>query len=189
MPRAESPVSRVAHPVARVLVGLVLTPAPRPHLAGRTRTDLSLPRASRTPSRLGQSALFVQQADGTPIATPHRKVLRGNLLVSLWGGLPFSASCRARTILLRSALRSHAVRKGRPLRAGQGVPAWDQQRCSGPPNIRCQRIRSGVRRPEHRSAGECLWRSIMLPNVCVGLDRYNEGILMCCAALPPFFAV
>ena len=55
MPRAESPVSRVAHPVARVLVGLVLTP----HLAGRTRADLSLPRASRTPSRLGQSALFV----------------------------------------------------------------------------------------------------------------------------------
>ena len=54
MPRAESPVSRVAHPVARMLVGLVLTP----HLAGRTRADLSLPRASRTPSRLGQSALL-----------------------------------------------------------------------------------------------------------------------------------
>ena len=54
MPCAASHVSRVAYPVARVLVELVLTP----HLAGRTRTDLSLPRASRTPSRLFESALL-----------------------------------------------------------------------------------------------------------------------------------
>ena len=119
MPRAESPVSRVAHPVARVLVGLVLTP----HLAGRTRADLSLPRASRTPSRLGQSALLhavVHIHMSQPAAIRHSSATQ------------FTASECQPQVLSATPARSAAFAPC-VIVVSQALPSMSQPHCSSSP--------------------------------------------------------